>query len=185
LGTAPGKNITSELSFRRRCPLLKVDLSSIPAGSRILAANLLLVKHSSPDPERRDPQNNLAPPFRPTLYAAEPCNRDWDESVCNGIEYAEGKPWHEICGQWWNGDDPDFLPLVLAYGQDGYDDVSMDFTAAVNFWTDGTHANDGFALSCPVGYKSFSLVWLRHTAVLKKRPAMMVVYEPAGIARAR
>jgi beta-lactamase regulating signal transducer with metallopeptidase domain len=179
LGKTPGRNITSQLSVRRSCPLLKVDLSSIPCGSQILMARLLLVKHTGPDPRKQDPKKDAASPFKPTLFAAEPCNRDWDEDVCNAVEYAEGKFWQESCGQCWSGSDPDFLPLVVAYGQEGWDDVTIDFTAAVRHWTEGNHPNYGFALSCPTDYQGFSLVWLRHTPVIKKRPAMMVVYDPA------
>ncbi len=176
-GKHPGKsNLSTEFFLRRRTFLMKADLSSIPVRSKILAARLLVVKTSSP--KTGDPRSDYGPIVRPAFFVAEACNRDWDEAVANGIEYAEGKFWKEICGEYWSGGDPDFFPLVIAYGQAGYDQNVFDFTEAVRYWTEGRHPNFGFTMYSFPPYMEYCTVWTRHVQDVKKRPALMVIYEP-------
>jgi hypothetical protein len=164
-----GKATTQEVFMRHRSPLMRVDLSSIPAGSRILAARLIVVR-SSPLPEKRNAEKN------PTMWVVEPCNRPWEETEVNAFQYAKDKFWKNIGGTHW-GDDPDFLPIFLAYGPSQGKVNTWDFAEAVRFWTDGKHPNHGFMLhgdaqdymaSCPS----------RKAEQIKDRPAVLVIYEP-------
>ena len=180
LGLGTSRKTAFELNGRHRCPLLQVDLTAIPKGSRILSAQLLLVTERRGDPTKLDPKSHWYKysPLKPTLYVAEPCNRAWDEATCNGLEYARGKFWKEPCGMYWQGDDPDFFPIVLAYGQSGLDVSTVDFTEGVKYWTDGKHENHGFTLSFVWHYYDLFKFWTRKAPNLKHRPAMMVIYEP-------
>ncbi len=157
---------------------MKADLASIPAGSTVLLARLMVVKTGSPRPEVLNTEDRWSSPLKPTFFVAEACNRDWDETVANGIEYADGKFWKEICGEFWNGDDPDFLPMVIAYGQAGYDQNVFDFTEAVRYWTAGGHPNHGFAMYSFGNFAEYCSIFTRHADAVTKRPALMVVYEP-------
>jgi len=67
-----------EVCFRGRPVMLRADFSSIPQGSRILAARLLLVR-ASPLPKDWDAVRNL--------FVAEFCNRPWKETEVNTFEY--------------------------------------------------------------------------------------------------
>jgi hypothetical protein len=178
LGLRRGARPSSEMFLRRRTFLMKADLSSIPAGSRILKAWFLAVKTCSPDPERLKGEYAWESPLKPAFFVAEACNRDWDEALANGIEYAEGRFWKEICGEYWRGDAPDFPPLVIAYGQAGFDQNVFDFTEAVRWWTSGRHANYGFTMYSFGNYMEFCTVWMRHVSEIRNRPALVVVYEP-------
>ncbi len=59
-----------ETVFRLRPALMRVNLSSIPPGAKVLAARLLLVRAH---PLAKDWDT------KPTLFVAEPCNRPWQE----------------------------------------------------------------------------------------------------------
>jgi hypothetical protein len=64
-----GRDETQEIFMRHRSPLMRVDLSSIPTGSQILAVRLIVVRAR----EDRDPRK------APTMWVVEPCNRPWVE----------------------------------------------------------------------------------------------------------
>src|SRR5262249_47592039 len=97
--------------MRHRSPLMRVELGSIPAGSQILAAQLLLVRAR---PLAKD-HNAME---KPTMWVAEPCNRPWEEYDVNAYQFARDKFWQAIGGMH-HRDDPDFLPVYLAYGPGG------------------------------------------------------------------
>jgi hypothetical protein len=163
-----GGSPTQEIFMRHRSPLMRVDLSGIPTGSEILAACLIVVR-ASPINEKRDPEKN------PTMWVVEPCNRPWVESEVNAFEYARDRFWKEVGGYEW-GEDPDFLPVFLAHGPSQGKVNTWDFTEAVRFWTDGTHANHGFMLhgdahDVMIGHS-------REAREIKDRPAVLVIYEP-------
>ncbi len=165
-----GKSETQEIFMRHRSPLMRVDLSSIPAGSHIFAARLIIVRASTEYDKERNPETN------PNMWVAEPCNRPWQEYEVNAYEYAKDKFWKAIGGMHW-GDDPDFLPIYLAHGPGGGKVNVWDFTEAVRFWTEGKHANHGFMLH------GDSRDWMnrdyyRETREPKNRPAVTVTYEP-------
>lgn len=162
-----GKAATEEIFMRHRSPLLRVDLSSIPQGSNILAAQLLVVRASKAGKEHGAD--------RPNMWVAEACNRPWEEYEVNAYEFAKDKFWKAVGGMHW-GDDPDFLPIYLAHGpgREGCND--WDFTHAVRWWTDGQHANHGFMLHGDS--KDYFRGHYRETAEIKNRPALLVVYEP-------
>ena len=167
--TNTGGNSGHEIFMRHRSPLMQVDLSSIPLGSEILAARLIVIRdHDKPVKEHN--------PDKPNIWVAEPCNRPWDEHEVNAYEYAKDKFWKAIGGVNY-GDDPDFLPIYLSHGPSQGKVNSWDFAEAVRFWTDGKHANHGFMLHGDAGD------WLprahsREAQEIKDRPAVLVIYEP-------
>jgi hypothetical protein len=154
-----------EIFMRHRSAMMRVDLSSIPTGSHILAARLIVVRAR----EDRDPKR------APTMWAVEPCTRPWEEHEVNTFQYAKDKFWKEVGGFHW-GDDPDFLPLFLAYGP-GRGKVNWwDFTEAVRFWTNGEHPNHGFMLHGDS--LDYMTGYTRKAKDIKNRPALLVIYEP-------
>lgn len=160
-----GRDETQEVFMRHRSPLMRVDLSSIPTGSEILAARLIVVRAS----EDRDPKK------APTMWAVEPCNRPWDEQEVNAFQYAKDKFWKQVGGFDW-ADDADFLPTFLAYGP-GRGKVNWwDFTRAIQFWTSGEHPNHGFMLHGDS--RDYMICHTRETKEIKNRPAVLVIYEP-------
>jgi hypothetical protein len=166
-----GHDASQEIFMRHRSPLLRVDLASIPTGSNILAAKLVIVKTSD------KVQDDHNPGKRPSMWVVEPCNRPWDEYEVNAFQYAKDKFWKEIGGFHIGGDDPDFLPIFLAYGPGRPGKVSFwDFTQAVRFWTDGKHENHGFMLHGDAG--DYMNAHTREAAEVKDRPAVLVIYVP-------
>jgi len=182
LGAKMGGGDKIEMFLRRRAALLRADLSSIPAGAEILAARLVLVKADKPQTE------GAYSVFKPAFLYCEPCNRPWVESEMNGIEYAKGKFWKEIDGMDWGDADPaspgyaatgpDFPPLIVAWGQAGYNIDTLDFTAAVKYWASGGRANHGWVMCSPGTAMEYTHIWSRESANVKDRPALMIVYEP-------
>jgi hypothetical protein len=162
-----GKSGTQEIFMRHRSPLMRVDLSSIPSESKILAARLIVVR-SSPIVEDRNPEKN------PTMWVVEPCNRPWEEYEANAFEYAKDKFWKNIGGYHW-GEDADFLPIFLAYGPSQGKVNTWDFAEAVRFWTDGKHANHGFMLHGDA--HDYMIAHSREAKEIKDRPAVLVIYE--------
>jgi hypothetical protein len=161
-----GKAATLEVFMRHRTALLRVDLSGIPIGAEILAARLILVRASSGKMQNSD---------QPNLWVVEPCNRPWDEYEVNAFRYAKDKFWKEIGGFHW-GEDPDFLPIFLAYGPGRSKVNSWDFAEAVRFWTNGKQANHGFMLHGDA--KDYMMAHTREATEIKDRPAVLVIYEP-------
>jgi hypothetical protein len=167
--TNRGKQASHEIFMRHRSPLMRVDLSSIPRGSRILAARLIIIRASDKPSKEHNPN-------KPNMWVVEPCNRPWKEYEVNGYEYARDKFWKAIGGMYW-GDDPDFLPLYLAHGPSQGKVNWWDFTEAVRFWTDGKHVNHGFMLHGNAG-DYLARAHSREAKQVKDRPAVLVVYEP-------
>jgi hypothetical protein len=158
-----GKKASLELFMRHRGLLLQADLARIPAGSKVLAARLILSRTTD------------GKPTKPNVFVAEPCARPWAEEEANCYEYAAGKFWKAVSGTY-HGEDPDFLPLFLAFGPTGYPAASWDFTEAVKHWVEGKNANHGFFLYGDSG--DYLLVHTRESADEKKRPALLVAYVP-------
>lgn len=156
-----GKKDQGELFMRHRSLLFRVDLSGIPAGSKILAARFLLVRT-----EGR--------PRGANLVVAEPARVPWDEDA-NGYEYSPGKLWKAVSGLYY-GEDGDFDPVYLAHGFTGGPALAWDFTHAVRYWVEEGRPNHGFMLH---GQKNDYLrVHLREAAEVRKRPALLVAYAP-------
>jgi hypothetical protein len=156
--------------MRHRSPLMRVDLGSIPKGSEILAARLIIVRANNKPAKEHHPE-------QPNMWVAEACNRPWHEYEVDAYEYAKDKFWNAIGGMHWDGDDPDFVPVYVAYGPSQGKVNWWDFTEAVRFWTDGRHENHGFMLHGNAGD------WMprahsRETNEARDRPAVWVVYEP-------
>lgn len=80
---------TQEIFMRHPSPLMRVDLASIPTGSHILAARLIVVRATV---DGRDASNN------PTMWVVEPCNRLWEEHEVNAFQYAKDKFWKQVGG---------------------------------------------------------------------------------------
>jgi hypothetical protein len=156
---------TQEFFMRHRSPLMRVDLSSIPTRSKILAAGLLVVRARMD----RDPVKN------PTMWVVEPCNRPWEEHEVNAFQYANGKLWKQVGGFQW-GDDPDFLPTFLAYGPGQGKVTWWDFTQAVRYWASGDHPNHGFMLHGDS--HDYMTAYTRKAKDVANRPAVLVIYEP-------
>jgi len=155
-----------ETFMRHRSQLMRIDVSSIPEGSHILAARLVVngIKQEKTDLTE------------PNMWAAEACNRPWVEAEVNGYRYAKDRFWRRPGGMHWEGDDPDFLPIYLAHGPSQGHVSHWDFTEAVKFWADGKHANHGFMLHGT--NKPYMRTFTREYKEVEKRPALMVVYEP-------
>jgi hypothetical protein len=148
---------------------MRVEVGSIPRGSNILAAELVIVR-ARPPLKEHDPNRH------PTMWVAEGCNRPWNETEVNAYEYAAGKFWKAIGGMYY-ATDPDFLPLYLAYGPGGGNGANVwDFAEAVRFWTDGKHPNHGFMLHG--NSHDYMHAWAREAPVAKNRPALLVAYVP-------
>lgn len=165
-----GKSASEEIFMRHRSAMMRVDVSSIPKGSEILAARLVVVRASPGYEEGRNPEKD------PNVWVAEPCNRPWVESEVNAYEYARGKFWRAVSGRYY-GDDPDFLPLYFLLGPGGGAVNCWDFTEAVKLWTSGRQENHGFMLHGD-SY-DYMRAHYRESPETKKRPAVMVVYAPA------
>jgi hypothetical protein len=164
-----GKAAAQEVFMRHRSALVRVDLSSVPEGSTILAARLVVVRANDKYLDDHNPEK------KPTLWVVEPCNRPWEENEVNAFEYAHDRFWKAVGGMHW-GEDPDFLPVFLAYGPGQGKVNSWDFAEAVRFWTDGKHANHGFMLHGDS--HDYMTAHSREAKDLKDRPAVLVIYEP-------
>lgn len=159
-----GKDASTELFMRHRSRLMQVDVSSIPKGSTVLTAQLVLIRSNG---------NSV---LGPNMWVAEACNRPWDEAEVNAYQYAKDRFWQAIGGMDW-GKDNDFLPVYLAYGPaQGGAANTWDFTEAVKFWADGQFENHGFFFHTAGGEAIYSPT--REAKNVKDRPALMVIYEP-------
>jgi len=153
-----------EVFMRHRSQLIRVDVSSIPKGSRIFAAQLVLLSA----PKAIEKAN---------MFVAEACNRPWVEAETTGYQYADGKLWKTVGGKNWWGDDSDFLSVYLAHGPATGGANTWDFTEAVKYWTDGKHANHGFMLHGDAN--AHLRAFTKDHKQIESRPALMVIYEPA------
>jgi hypothetical protein len=165
-----GKSATHEIFMRHRSPLMRVDLSSIPTGSTILAAELMIIRANDKALGEHTPLKKA------TMWVVEPCNRPWGEYEVNAFEYSKGKFWKGIGGMHWGGEDPDFQPIFLAYGPGQGKANTWDFTNAVRYWTDGKHTNHGFMLHGDS--HDYMIAHAREAKDIKDRPAVLVIYEP-------
>jgi hypothetical protein len=157
-----GKKDTLEAFMRHRSVLMKAELTSIPAGSTILAARLLLTRT-----EKK--------PTKANMWVAEPCNRSWDEDGANGYEYAPGHFWKAVNGTYY-GKDPDFHPVYLAQGGSGWPVCEWDFTEAVRYWMSAEHPNHGFFLHGDS--QDYMRIHSREAKESGKRPALLIAYLP-------
>ena len=168
LGKRMGGGDHIEMFLRRRAALMRADISIVPKGAEILAAQLVVVKLP---PVKIDGATSV-------LLYCEPCNRPWVEAEMNGFEYAKGKFWKEIDGMDWGDADPDFPPLFVAVGPAGIGIAAVDFTEALKYWTTGGHPNYGWTI-CATGQPfEYVHIWSREAKNVKDRPALMIVYEP-------
>jgi hypothetical protein len=156
---------TIEAFMRHRGVLMRVDLASLPKGAKVLAARFVVTR-SMPKEAKKDE--------KPNMWVAEPCNRDWDPATANCYFYAPGKHWKAVNGLYY-GQDPDHWPVFLMHGPASGGAVSdWDFTAALNFWLDGSHPNHGFFLH---GQNDYMRMYTTRASDIKQRPAVFVVYE--------
>ncbi|HMF18594.1 MAG TPA: DNRLRE domain-containing protein [Gemmataceae bacterium] len=164
-----GKSATHEIFMRHRSPLMRVDMSSIPAKSHILAAKLIVVRANDKIQDDHNPHK------KPTMWVVEPCNRPWHEYEVNAFEYARDKFWKAVGGMHWDKD-ADFAPVFLAHGP-GQGKVNVwDFTEAVRYWTGGKHPNHGFMLHGDS--HDYMIGFSREAKNISDRPAVLVIYEP-------
>jgi hypothetical protein len=177
LETVKSQDGSSAIMFpnlRGRPALSRVDLTSIPRDSAILAAQLVLVR-SYPLVKDWDSKH--------TFFVAECCNRPWQATEVNTFEYAKDHFWKEPMGCSWDGDDPDFLPMLIAYGPSQGTANFWDFTEAVKWWTEGEgegkHPNHGFTLyNSPGPAADWLGVYTQRAKEVRQRPAKLVIYEP-------
>jgi len=153
-----------ELFMRHRSQLIRIDVTSIPKGAKILAARLLTVASYGKLAEK------------PNMFVAEACNRPWVEKETDAYQYASGKLWKNVSGQWYDADDPDYLSLFLAYGPAHGKTNVWDFTEAVTWWRSAGNANHGFFLHGDA--KFYSRMFTKRCNDAAKRPALVVIYEP-------
>jgi len=158
----------SEAFMRHRSTMLQADLSSLPKGAAILAARLLVT--------RAPGDSGQLGSDKPNFWAAELCNRDWDDQYAHCYFYARGKPWKATNGMYY-GADPDFWPLYVPLGAGGSGVATdWDFTEAVKFWMDGQHENHGFFLNGDSG--DYMTMYTPAAKDVKLRPALLIAYEP-------
>lgn len=157
---------TVEAFMRHRSVIMRADLSSIPPGANILAAQFAVTRGSG----------SREPPEKPNLWVTEPCNRAWDEATANCYFYAPGKHWKAVNGLYY-GADPDYWPVFLSHGPAGSGTVCVwDFTEALKFWQDDKHPNHGFFLhGDSIDYMRMNTSRAKE---LRDRPAILVIYEP-------
>jgi len=159
-----------EAFMRHRGLMARADFSSIPAGAKVLAAQLVLVREGAKLPEK------------PNIYVVEPCNRPWVEKEINGYEYAKDKYWKSVAGnqkpEFYLDDDPDFWPVYAAHGPFNGTAGVWDLTEAMKFWIEDGKPNHGFFFHGDSG--DYTKVFSREQKDVKKRPTIMVVYEPGG-----
>jgi hypothetical protein len=166
--SAQSKYEQVELFMRHRCVLFRADLSSIPRGSSILAARLVI--------SRNNPGASAGNgPDRPNLWVAEFCNRDWDDHQANCYFFGPGEHWKAVNGLYY-GEDPDFWPAFACLGPSGSGVVTdWDFTEAIKFLTDGRHENHGFLVYGD--HNDYIALCTPLAKDVKLRPAIMVAYE--------
>ena len=156
-----------EAFMRHRGLMARADFSSIPAGAKVLAAQLVLVRTAA-----------LAK--KANMYVVEPCNRPWVEKEINGYEYAKDQYWKSVAGnqkpEFYLDDDPDFWPVYAAHGPFGGTAGVWDLTEAMKFWVEDGKPNHGFFFHGDAG--DYTKVFSREQKDVKKRPTIMVVYEP-------
>jgi hypothetical protein len=170
--TNAGKVDDCEACPRSRPSYHRVDLSSIPKGSRVLAARLMMVRSLVLE---GPPWDNWR--TKPTLIVTEPVNRPWKEYEVTVFEYAKDKFWTDFAAQCW-GEDGDCAPVYLSYGPGSGKVNSWDFTYAVRYWTEGKHANHGFIISSAPAYLDALRVFTYRCKELQNRPCVAVIYEP-------
>jgi len=151
--------------FRSHPALLRVDLSSLPKGAEVLAARLIVARSGNPG-------NNWD--TKPTMFVVEPVRRPWNEYEVNVFEYAKDAVWSDYGAQSW-GEGGDCDAVMLAHGPIAGKTLSLDFTEAVKYWTDGQHENHGFILYGALDRLSIAT---RESGNVSNRPAVMVIYEP-------
>lgn len=164
-----GKSASHEIFMRHRSPVMRVDLSSIPTHSNILAAKLIVVRAND---KILDDHNAFK---KPTMWVVEPCNRPWHEYEVNAFEYAKDKFWKAVGGMHWEKD-ADFAPIFLAHGPGQGKVNAWDFTEAVRYWTSGKHPNHGFMLHGDS--HDYMIGFSREAKNVRDRPAVLVVYVP-------
>ena len=163
----PKSNVeTVEAFMRHRSVLVQADLSSIPKGSTILAARLVITRVVRPD---------LKPISKANLWMTEPCNRDWDPEGATCYYYAKGKPWKAVSGLYY-GEDPDFYPVLLSHGPGSAPVNVFDFTEGLKFWVEQGHENHGFFFYGDSG--DYMLIYTQKHKEIRQRPAILVVYAP-------
>jgi hypothetical protein len=167
----------SEMFMRHRSRIMQVDVSSIPAGAKILAAQLVLTRGNMIPAEKLAADPHADTITKPNLWVAEACNREWDEAEVNAYQYAKDKFWKAISGTYF-GDDPDFLPLFLAYGPSQGNVSGWDFTEAVKYWADGKNPNHGFFFHGDSQDYWAGSTPTRESENIKARPLLMVIYAP-------
>ncbi len=153
---------TTELFMDHRSSMFYFDLSSIPAGSKIIDARFVVTK--------------IKPVNGAGMFIAVPCNRKWEEKTANAFEYAYGKCWKELFAFGFAGEDPDFLPVILGGALSSGKSIACDFTEAVKYWTDGKNGNNGFHF--PSDGKDYLGVYTSKNKSIPNRPALFVIYEP-------
>jgi len=156
---------TVEAFMRHRRDLMQLEFSSIPKGSKILAARLVVSRVIEKNAE----------PVKANLWVAEPCNREWSEEEANCYYYAKGKNWMAVSGMYY-GEDADFSPVFLLHGPAAGPANSWDFIEGVKYWVNEGHENHGFFLYGDSG--DYMRISTRKAKEVGKRPAVLVAYVP-------
>ena len=152
-----------ELFMRHRVLLFSFENLNLPENSEILNAYFVLNT------------NKMTPGG--SLFIAEAINRAWNENEVTAYTYDKDKFWNNFGGISNSGDDPDCLPLILAYGFRKEKVSAWDFTEAVKYWTNGKNANHGFFFPCLDG-ADYCSVSTNRAKNIKDRPAIYVIYVP-------
>ncbi|NQZ60381.1 MAG: hypothetical protein HRT88_23280, partial [Lentisphaeraceae bacterium] len=163
-----GKKPLQEIFMRHRTGLMKADFSSVPQGSKVLAANFVLCRTKKFEPSRSHKV--------PNMWVMEACNRPWIETEANAFQYARHKYWQNFSGRAWEGSNPDSLPLFIGHGPGQGQVNTWDFIHAMKRWIEQDEPNHGFWVYAD------SKDWLleahfRESSQVDLRPAIMLIYE--------
>ncbi|MXX59828.1 MAG: DNRLRE domain-containing protein [Rhodothermaceae bacterium] len=144
--------------------LLKWDLSSIPANSTILSAEIILeITNGSTD-----------------TYEVYELRRDWEEGESNWYQYSNGNMW-QVEGA--NGSDDRGSDVLGSFDAEfpGRDTIRLDQAAmtAIKGWVDDPSTNHGFIL---LDYDDSSSDGIdfdsREVSTEENRPKLTVTYTP-------
>ena len=144
--------------------LLKWDISSIPSGSTILSAEIILeISNGSDD-----------------TYEVYEIKQDWEEGETNWYQYRDGSTW-QIEGANGSADRGSEILGIFDASDTGQDTIRLDQTAMtlIKGWADNPPSNYGFIL---LDYDDASSDGIdfhsRETSNVEDRPKLTITYTP-------
>ena len=169
-GANPRLTLNASSSVGR--PLLKFDLSAIPAGSTVTAATLSLYQETSGSVGSSPPN---------PVYNLHRVTRAWVEGTKQGTGTADGATWNSSDGSGaWTTPGGDFDPAVAASApaNENIDWKTWDVGGLVTDWVNGANPNHGMLLN-GVGAISTLGFASSDNGTAANRPKLEVSFVPA------